>query len=159
MEIAAAARSALVASLEREVSVRVAPEQGETGGALSAFVTEPNGLTATLAEDKNTVAAGGTVTYTLTLTNKTAAPVSISYSASAPGQPPATLVVRNAAGSALFLPAPGPPPIDTIALAPGQSLSSAQTVSSFGATGVYSASATYADSAVTTVGPLTVTVQ
>lgn len=35
----------------------------------------PNGLTATVAEDQTNISVGGTVTYTMTLTNNTAQPI------------------------------------------------------------------------------------
>lgn len=132
---------------------------GTSGSTLSASVLEANGLTATLAEDRNVIAAGGTVSYTLTLANKSTAPVTINISAGVPALPSASLVVRNSAGSAVFQPVPGAPPLNSLSLAPGQSLSTVQTVSAFAAVGTYNATATFSDTAVTNVGPLAVTVQ
>lgn len=138
---------------------------GDTGGGpgpgspLSVSVLEANGLTATLAEDKNTVAVGGTVTYTVTLANKTAAPVSINISADALTLPPASLTVRNSGGSLVYQPIPSSPPLSMLSLAPGQSLVSTQAVAVYSPAGTYSASATFFDSAITTAGPLSVTAQ
>ena len=132
---------------------------GTGGGNLSVSVREANGLTASLAEDKNTVAAGGTVTYTLTLSNKTAALISVNYNASLPTQPPVSLIVRDGSGQTVFQPVPGSPPLDTLELAAGQSLTETKAVTAFAASGTYNATATFFDSAITTVGPLTVTVQ
>jgi len=129
------------------------------GSPLSVSVLEANGLTATLAEDKSTVAVGGTVTYTVTLANKTAAPVSINISADALTLPPASLTVRNSGGSPVYQPLPGSPPLSSLSLAPGQSLVSTQAVAAYSPAGTYSASATFFDSAITTAGPLTVTAQ
>ena len=133
---------------------------GETGGGvLSVSVMEANGLTATLAEDKNAASVGGTVTYTLTLSNKTAASVPVNYNASLPSQPSASLIVRDGSGNTVFQPVPGSPPLDTLALLPGQSLSKTLTVTAFAASGTYDATATFSDSAITNVGPLAITVQ
>ncbi len=132
---------------------------GNTGGSgpLSVSVTEANGLTATLAEDKNIVAVGGTVTYTLTLANKTPAAVLISYSSATPTQPPASVVVRNAVGSVVYSPLPGFPALDNLSLLPGQSLTASQAVAAYALPGVYNATSTFSDSVNTTVGPLAVT--
>jgi hypothetical protein len=135
-------------------------DPGPGGGSqLSVSVLEANGLTATLAEDRNTVAVGGTVTYTVTLANKTAAPISINISADALTSPPASLTVRNSGGSAVYEPVPGTPPLSSLSLAPGQSLTTTQAVAAYSPAGTYSAVATFFDSAITNAGPLTVTAQ
>ena len=130
---------------------------GSGGGTLSVSAIEANGLTATLSEDKNTVSVGGTVTYTMTLANKTASAVLIQFSASTPTQPPAAVVVRDAAGNLVFTPVPPAPPLDTLSLGPGQALTVSQAVAAFSAAGTYSAKATFSDGPGTTIGPLTVT--
>lgn len=129
----------------------------------SVSVPEANGLTATLSESATTVAVGGTVTYTLTQTNNTGAIVTISgigATAASPAQAPAALSVLNSAGSPVFVPPPGPPPLDSVSISPGQSLTTTQAVSGFGSAGTYSATAVFGVSgASTVVGPLTVTAQ
>ena len=125
-----------------------------------SVIAKPSSLTATLSENTAAVAVGGTVTYTLTLTNTTGAAVTINAVSAAPTQPAAGLIVRDAAGNVVYSPLPGTPPFGTATLAPGQSLSGTQSVTTFAAAGVYSATATFADtSPATTVGPLTVTAQ
>ena len=120
----------------------------------------PSGLTATLSENSATVAVGGSITYTLTLTNNTSATVTINAVSPTTTQPAAGLIVRNSAGALVYAPLPGFPALDSATLAPGKSLSSTQTVSAFGAAGIYGATATFTDtSPATTVGPLVVTAQ
>ena len=138
----------------------------------------PDGLTATLAEDKSAIAVGGVVTYTLTLANNTAQPISYQpvIGAAAPsGGVPAALVVKDAGGGTAFPVGPMPQFIfvgpDTT-LAPGQSVSGTLAVGGndegrYSAAGQYSASAFFTvqtgpDSASqtnTVVGPLPVAVQ
>ena len=133
---------------------------GGGGGPTSVSVVEPNGLTASLSENTNTIAVGGSVSYTLTLNNTTAGAVSIHYSAANPGVPPAGLVVRDAAGNVVFTPVPGPPSFDTLSLAPGNILASTQTVTGYTTHGTYTATASFNDGgAVTTLPALTVAVQ
>jgi hypothetical protein len=120
----------------------------------------PSGLTATLSENSSAIGVGGSITYTLTLTNNTAANVTVNAVSPTTTQPAAALIVRNAAGTLVYAPLPGFPALDSAILAPGKSLSSTQTVSAFGAAGAYAATATFADtSPATTVGPLVVTAQ
>ena len=137
----------------------------------------PDGLTATLAEDRSTVAVGGVVTYTLTLANNTAQRVTYHpvFGGTAPSGVPAALVVKDAGGNTAFpvgvMPnfiAIGP----STTLAPGQSVSGTLAVGGddeghYSAAGQYSASASFtvqtgADSTsqvATAVGPLPVNVQ
>jgi hypothetical protein len=120
----------------------------------------PSGLTATLSENSGTVAVGGSIIYTLTLTNNTNATVTINAVSPTTTQPAATFVVRDIAGNLVYTPLPGFPALDSATLAPGKSLSRTQSVSVFGAAGTYSATATFADtSPATAVGPLVVTAQ
>ena len=156
---------------------------------LSASATLSDGLTATLTEDRSTVSVGGTVTYTATLTNPTALPITyqpvISGAASFSGPAfgvPATLVVDSPAGQTVY-------PVGVIAnfvgigpsvtLTPGQSVSGTQAVSTntdtgltvsqgYFAAGRYTASAYFSVVSGTsansqpiaaTAGPLTVTAQ
>ena len=133
---------------------------GGGGGVTSVSVVEPNGLTASLSENTNTITTGGSVVYTLTLNNTTAGAVSIHYSAANPGVPPAGLVVRDAAGNVVFTPVPGPPSFDTLSLAPGQILAATQTVTGYTSRGTYTATATFNDGGVVTTLPaLTIAVQ
>lgn len=147
-----------------------------TPRAVSAAL--PDGLTATLAEDRSTVAVGGVVTYTLTLANATAQPITyhpVIGGAAPSGGVPAALVVRDAGGGTAFPVGPMPQFIlvgpDTT-LAPGQSVSGTLAVGGsdegrYSAAGRYSASASFtvqagADSssqASTVAGPLTVDAQ
>lgn len=138
----------------------------------------PDGLTATLAEDKSTVAVGGVVTYTLSLANNTAQPISyhpVIGGATPSGGVPAALVVRDAGGGTAF-PVGALPQFIFIGpnttLAPGQSVAGTLAVGGndegrYSAAGQYSASASFvvqtgADSTSqtnTTVGPLPVSAQ
>ncbi len=123
----------------------------------SVSATEANGLTATLSENTTTVAVGGTVTYTLTLTNNTGAVVTVNAVTST--QIFTALSIRNASGALVYIPVPGSPPLQTVLLAPGQTLTTTQAVGAFSSAGVYSATAVFDDSTPTSVGPLTVTAQ
>lgn len=137
---------------------------GGNGAPTSVSVVQPDGLTATLAENASAVGVGGTITYTLTLTNTTGTAVPINYSASAPTVPAAGLVVRDAAGNPIFQPIPGFPPLESTTLAPGQSQTTTQAATGFSAAGTYYATATFTDAnspdaaldKPTTVGPLAV---
>ncbi len=133
---------------------------GPTPSVTSVSIVEPDGLTASLSENTNTISVGGSVTYTLTLTNATSAAVSIHYSSAAPNQPPAGFIVRDPSGSQLPPPVPGTPPFEMLSLAPGQTLASAQTVSGYTVHGTYTATATFNDSGTfATLPPLAVAVQ
>ncbi len=131
---------------------------GATGGTpASVSAKEANGLTATLSENTTTVAVGGTVTYTLTLTNNTGAVVTVNAVTST--QIFTALSIRNASGALVYIPVPGSPPLQTVLLAPGQTLTTTQAVSAFSSAGTYSATGVFDDSTPTSVGPLTVTAQ
>lgn len=144
----------------------------------SVSSTLGDGLTATLAEDKSQISVGGTVTYTLTLANTTALPITyqpVIGGATPPGFP-ASLIVTDAQGhpafplgattAVIFI---GP----STTLAPGQSVSGTLSVGSnkdlgqYATAGQYSAKATFtvqtgsgsASQVTTLVGPLTVDVQ
>lgn len=129
--------------------------------ANSISVTTSNGLVATLSQPSGTVGVGGTVVYTLTISNPTGAAASIqSATQSAPTAPAATLVVRDAAGNKVYEPIPGTPALFVTTLAPGQTLSSTVSVSAYGTRGSYTATANFAETIpATPVGPLTVTAQ
>ena len=130
------------------------------GGVTSVSITEPDGLTASLSENTNSISIGGSVLYTLTLTNTTAAAVSIHYSAAVPTQPPAGFIVRDPSGNQVPGSVPGPPPLDTLSLAPGQTLTSTQTIAGYTVHGTYTTTATFSDGpAFATLPPLTVAVQ
>ncbi|MDQ2739933.1 MAG: hypothetical protein M3Y35_15220, partial [Actinomycetota bacterium] len=137
-----------------------------------------DGLTATLAEDRSTVAVGGVVTYTLTLANATAQPItyrSVLGGATPSGGVPAALVVKDAGGNTVFPVGPIP---NFVAIGPGTTLAPGQSVSGtlavggsdegrYSAAGQYSASAFFTvltgtdgtSQATATAGPLTVDVQ
>lgn len=130
----------------------------------STSVITKTGLTATLAENSSTVSVGGTVTYTLTLTNATPAAIPIHTAAvppAVPTTPAAGLIVKNASGTITFFPVPGAPPLINGMLNPGQSLTETITANGFSAAGTYSATATFGDDVTlpATVGPLAVTAQ
>ncbi len=127
--------------------------------ANSVPVTTASGLVATLSQPSGTVGVGGTVVYTLTISNPTGAAASIqSISQSAPTAPAATLVVRDASGNKVYEPVPPPPALFVTTLAPGQTLSTTVSVSTFGTQGTYTATANFAETIpATSVGPLTVT--
>lgn len=132
-----------------------------SSSATSLSVTTTNGLVATLSEPSKLVGVGGTVVYTVSITNPTAAGVTIqSASQSAPTTPAASLVVRDAAGNKVYDPLPGGPPVFTATLAPGQTLSTTVTVNAYAARGVYNASVNFGETnPATPVGPLSVTAQ
>lgn len=138
----------------------------------------PDGLTATLAEDRSSIAVGGVVTYTLALTNDTAQPITYRPVISGPapsGNVPATLLVKDAGGGTVF-PAGALPQFVAIGpsttLAPGQSVSGTLAVGGndqgrYSASGRYNASAAFSvqtgqDSSsleTVTAGPLPVDAQ
>ena len=129
------------------------------GGVTSVSIVEPNGLTASLFENTNSISVGGSVIYTLTLTNTTAAAVAIHYSSAAPTAPPAGIVVRDPSGNQVPGGVPGPPPLDNTTLAPGQTFTSTETFSGYAVSGTYNATATFTDGATfATLAPLPVAV-
>jgi len=113
----------------------------------SISATLSDGLTATLAEDRSTVARGGTVTYTLTLTNPTAQPVTyqpVIGGVSIPNAP-ASLVVADGQGNEAFPVGAIPNYVSigpSVTLAPGQSVSGTQVVGNSGE-GSYSTAGQY----------------
>ena len=133
-----------------------------TGMQQPTSVSAPTatGLTATLTEASTTVSVGGTLVYTLTLTNNT--PAAILVRSNGTNMPSALLTVRNASGTPSFQPVPSGPPLASASLAPGQSISLTQTANGFTAAGTYSATAAFGDDTsgqVANVGPLAVTAQ
>lgn len=151
----------------------------------SVSSTLSNGLTATLTEDRSTVSVGGTVTYTATLTNPTTQAITYqpTLSGSNSFSVPAALVISNPSGQSVYPLEPTAQFIGvgaSVTLAPGQSVSGTQTVSTtsipgasvtqgFSAAGQYTAKAYFSvvpgtssdvSQAVTaTAGPLPVTAQ
>lgn len=113
--------------------------------ALSTSVITMMGLTETLTENSSTVSVGGTVTYTLTLTNATPAAIPVHALSASPATPVVTLIVKDSANNSIYQPVPGPPALAIYSLAPGQSLASTVTVNGFTAAGVYTATATFGD--------------
>jgi len=108
-------------------------------GLIQSSTVLPNGLTLTLAEDKASVPVGGQVVYTETLLNATAAPIQATIIGADTDAPHSLemyelLSVVGAAvgpiaydgGPFQYLPV-APPPITTVTLQPGQSLSGTAT--------------------------------
>ncbi len=146
----------------------------------SASTTLSDGLTGTLTEDRTSVSVGGTVNYTLTLSNPTPQPITYQPAISGTffSSTPAYLAVTDPSGKLVFptgaLPqygGTGP----SATLAPGQSISGTVAVGSsslagqggYTAAGQYIASASFIISpgasggvvSSVTTGPLAVTVQ
>ncbi len=120
----------------------------------------PDGLTATLTEDRTTVPVGGTVTYTITLTNSTTAPITYQgiYGPGSGPPVPAFVEVTNQSGN-LAYPLQATTNVvyigQSATLAPGQSVSETQVVSTspnvgapmtpgYSLPGAYKASASFA---------------
>ena len=149
--------------------------------ALSVSTTLSNGLTAALIQDRYTVPVGGTVTYTETLTNSTAQPISFCpVNGVGSSNVPASVSVGNQSGQAVYPLGPYTPIVSigpSITLAPGQAISETQVVDTnrddgltiaegYSTAGQYKASAIFTIVAGTsesgpltgaTAGPLTVT--
>lgn len=143
--------------------------------ALTASAVASNGLTGTMSQSATTVPVGGSVQYTLTLTNTTSQPVVI-RTFSVAGQAPMIQVgleVKDPMGSLIY---PGPNvggngdeigPIKEVdaTLQPGQAMSNTVQVSGFKAKGLYTASAGFvagagsASGITAAAGPLTVLAQ
>ncbi len=113
--------------------------------SVSAILT--NGLTGTLTEDRTTVAKGGTVTYTLTLSNATAQP--ITYQPVISGQ--GNFTVKDPSGNIAYPTGAFPQLVlvgPSTTLAPGQSAAyDTETVGSgtgsFSLSGQYDATANF----------------
>ncbi len=148
----------------------------------SVSATISNGLTATLTEDRTTVSVGGTVTYTATLTNSTAQPITYQpvYGGGGLAPPvPAALVVSNPSHQTVYPLGPIPNFVSVgqpVTLVPGQSVTETQAVKTeanngltiaggYSTAGQYTANAFFgfdvgvSPPAPTTVGPLPVTAQ
>ncbi len=135
----------------------------------SVSATLSDGLTATLTEDRSTVAVGGTVTYTATLANNTAQPITYqpvlsgtnSFGGTNALNVPAALVVSSPSGQTVYPIGPIPLFVGVgagVVLVPGQSVSATQTVTTTKMTGLavtqgYSASGTYTATAYFSVIP------
>ena len=132
-----------------------------TQNPLSVSGMTNSNLTATISEPSATVGVGGTVTYTLTLTNATGAAILIR--STGPSLVPSAVVnVTGPSGASSYQQLPGSPPLANGSLAPGQSISTTTTANGFTTAGTYSATATFGDDTSgipKSVGPLTVTVQ
>lgn len=125
---------------------------------LTVSVATSTGLTASITEASSTVSVGGTLVYTLTLTNNTPNAILAPYAGSTPA-PSVGVKVIGPNGVVSFQPLPGGPPLSSISLAPGQAISTTQEASGFTTAGTYTATATFSDgtSAPPVAGPLTVT--
>lgn len=132
-----------------------------TPSALTASVTTSTGLTASITEASSTVAVGGTLVYTLTLTNNTPAAILVSYSGTTPPSPSVAVKVIAPNGAVATPPVPGGPPLNTELLGSGQSISTTQSATGFTTAGAYTATATFSDgtAAPPVAGPVTVTAQ
>jgi len=143
--------------------------------ALTASAVASNGLTAAISQPTVTVAAGGSVQYTLTLTNTTNQPVTIrtiSYAHQAPVLQTG-LEVKNPAGNLIFptntVGGDGGLPVTSeevdATLQPGQAMNESIQVSGFKEKGLYTANAGFvvgagsASGIVAYAGPLTVLAQ
>ncbi len=113
-------------------------------------------FTVSMMEDRSTVSVGGTVNYTLTLTNTSSAAASVIVAIENSQTVPQTVLrVTNPLGATVYPVArpgvahdngPPPPPLldAPVTLMPGQSLSSVhRAVSAFASAGTYLASATF----------------
>ncbi len=123
----------------------------------SVSATLSDGLTATLTEDRSTVPVGGTVTYTVTLTNRTTQPVTyqpVIGGVSIPNAP-AALVVADPQGNEAFPVGAIPNYVSigpSVTLAPGQSVSGAQVVGN-SSEGSYSTAGQYTATAAVSIIP------
>jgi len=113
-------------------------------------------FTVSLAESAATIPVGGTVNYTLTLTNTSSSPASVIVAAeNGQAVPQAVLRVSDPGGATVYPvarpgvahnnPPPPPPSLNLpVTLAPGQSLTTiTRAVSAFGAAGTYQAVASF----------------
>lgn len=139
---------------------------GPTSFSVSALT--PNGLTATLSQDRATIRTTDTVTYTLTLTNTTASPVVVRTSGfdATNAPPPAFIRIVNAQGAFVYpdptwpvLGVPADPEL-FVTLQPGASLTAVQPFPAFfDQPGRYRATATFTvGENEINAGPLTLTV-
>lgn len=135
--------------------------------ALSVSAPTAEGLTATLTQDKSTIAVmRGTVNYAMTLTNSSQSPVAVSVPQDDKGSPlpPVSLRITDSAGGAVYpragLGAPvGGGATQTLTLQPGDFVQQTlQVTNLFQVIGRCQATATFTTSGKqTTVGPLTLT--
>jgi hypothetical protein len=116
---------------------------------LSLSATASDGLTATFSENTSTVIAGGSVTYTLTLTNNTNQPITYETGVDLLGTVGGEIYIDNSSGQVypvcLVTPADDPIPVYFITtLTPGQSSSTTTTPKfNFTPAGVYTAEADF----------------
>ena len=155
---------------------------GATPHSVSA--TLPSGLTGMLTEDRAAIRLGGTVTYTLTLTNRTPQPITYQFYAGNSNEypPGGSVQITDAQGKIVYPIAStgsSPYPTDPVTLSPGQSATASYPINEdiyggtptgpFATPGLYQATATFVvlpdpvnnnNPAVSvTTGPLAVTVQ
>lgn len=134
---------------------------------LSLSAPTPEGLTATLMQDKSTIAVTtGTVNYAMTLTNGTQAPLAVSLPRDDQGNPLplVTLSVKGDAGDVVYpagtltVPPPGGA-LRAVTLQPGDFVQQTLQISNaFRVIGRYQAVATFGtNGGQTAVGPLTLT--
>lgn len=158
---------------------------GGSSGPNSLSAATPSGLTASLAQDRSSVGTGGTVHYTLSLTNSTPAPITVQeFQGPYDTKPrfPGYLDINNSSGITLYTTtqpyylSPNAPSIAVVnppaptghnvavTVAAGQTLSVSYDVSAFADSGRYSAIAVFAPGGIedlsavrTSLGPLNVT--
>ncbi len=147
----------------------------------TASATLSDGLTAILTEDRTTVPVGGTVNYTVTLTNSTAQPITYQpvYGPGSSPPVPASLTITDPSGTVVYPVGPLPQVVSigpSVTLTPGQSVSAAQAVHTtpvagltvsegYSRTGQYAATATFSAVSAASgnsqtnepIGPITVT--
>ncbi len=131
------------------------------GQSLTVTANTATNLTASITEASSTVSVGGTLVYTLTLTNNTASAIPVNAISFPVTTPAASLKVIGPTGNVSFAPVPYPAPVYNSSLAPGQTISLTQTANGFTTAGTYSAVATFGDdvAGAKSVGPLLVTAQ
>ena len=150
----------------------------QTQPGAQASMTLADHLTLSLSEDKTSASTGGSVTYQITLTNPTVAPITITYNGYQSMGPvtlgellstytgtfqvkdsTGALIVSDGSLGAVDPPTPPTMPI-TITIPPGQALSATE-VYTFTRTGVYTTTVALQKPDLTVTpaaGPLTVTV-
>lgn len=97
---------------------------------MSAAATLPDGLLASISEDRSTISSSGTIIYTIKLTNNTASAITVAAYhglGDSPNNYPAGYTIKNAAGTVTYqepsASSPPPPPFwPTQTIAASQSL-------------------------------------
>lgn len=119
--------------------------------ALSVSAHALTNFTAILSEDVTSIPVGGTVNYTVVLTNSSSSPQSmIADSSNGTSVPKASLRITNSAGQTVYPPpvrpldAPPPPPSNGVAaIQPGESIFKTTALAVFSKPGTYQAVATF----------------